>query len=235
MSDSVFQKEEIVGGAFSLSHLGETFFPAPAAVGTPGFSIQFENGELYAPAQAVHTDRTEDDFRVETLDFTPFCEGRLTRCERILLYRPHWMFVLDRLSAANPFHLETAFFPNGDDGALQEHIADDRRIVLRRGEGGVTFFSFPQNGELIFSRQESAGSPVYRYETAQTQCSCTTIWVLAMDDTERVRQWHIKGTPGTVSVFSPGNRWEYRLQLTETVPDGFTLTTEEVHIENERK
>lgn len=146
---------------------------------------------------------------------------RFSRCERVYICRfPHVMLVIDRVEADIPVKMVSHFVVNNRDNKLNVHKADDHRLVLRRGDAGVKFFTF---GELELSTrwgfihdyyhplpnqagQGKEGSSVIYDYTSGFSKTHINVHAFVMDETEAIKGWHIKENDGKITVFSPDNR-----------------------------
>ena len=143
------------------------------------------------------------------------------RCERVFVCRlPHIVFVIDRVEADVPLKMCSHFVVNNRGNGLRVHKADDHRLVLRRGDAGVKFFTF---GACSLSArwgfmhdyyhplpnqagQGKEGSAVIYDYTSEYAEKHLRVHVMVLDGTDAVRGWHIRENGGKITVLSPGDR-----------------------------
>lgn len=160
------------------------------------------------------------------------------RCERVFVCKmPNVVFIIDRIESDIPVRMCSHFVVNNRDNKLNVHKADDHRLVLRRGDAGVKFFTF---GELRLSTrwgfihnyyhplpnqagQGKEGSSVIYDYTSDYNENHLNIHVIALDETNAIKGWHIKNNEGKITVFSPGNKETLSLAIDTSNENWFRL------------
>ena len=151
---------------------------------------------------------------------------------------PDVIFIIDRIEADLPVKVVSHFVTNNRENGLDLHIADDYRIVLRRGGAGVKFFTFgdmsmsqrwgfvhdyyhPQPNQAGQGKEGSAY--IFDYTSSEFAVEHINIHVIVMSDTETIRGWHIKRHDDDIVVTSPGEREAIRLRLNPSAANWFSV------------
>lgn len=158
---------------------------------------------------------------------------------------PHLMFMIDRVETDIPMKMISHFVLNNRDNGLQSKIADSVRLVFRRGQSGIKFFTFP--GEPIELKQrwgyvhdnyhplhnqlgqgKEGSAEIFDYITG-FNTSHMIVHPFVMDETEAVKYWHIKSpAPNIYKIFNKGNVHSWTLTLHPGEEDWFTLSEEDL-------
>lgn len=165
--------------------------------------------------------------------------GHFKRCERVFICRlPDVIFIIDRIEADLPIKVVSHFVTNNRENQLDLHIADDYRIILRRGGAGVKFFTF---GDMLMSQRwgfvhdyyhpqpnqagqgKEGSSYIFDYTSSEFAVEHINIHVIVMSDTETIRGWHIKRRDEAIVVTSPGEREAIRLHLNPSAANWFSV------------
>ncbi len=165
--------------------------------------------------------------------------GHFKRCERVFICRlPDVIFIIDRIEADLPVKVVSHFIANNRENKLDLHIADDYRIVLRRGDAGVKFFTFadmsmsqrwgfvhdyyhPQPNQAGQGKEGSAH--IFDYTSKEFALEHINVHAVVMSDTETIRGWHIKRHDDAIVVTSPGERESIRLRLNPNAENWFSV------------
>ena len=165
--------------------------------------------------------------------------GHFKRCERVFICRlPDVIFIIDRIEADLPIKVVSHFVTNNRENQLDLHIADDYRIVLRRGGAGVKFFTFgdmsmsqrwgfvhdyyhPQPNQAGQGKEGSAY--IFDYTSKEFALEHINVHAVVMSDTETIRGWHIKRRDDAIVVTSPGEREAIRLRLNPSAANWFSV------------
>lgn len=161
------------------------------------------------------------------------------RCERVFVCKlPNIIFVIDRVEADIPIKMCSHFVINNRDNKLNVHKADDYRLVLRRGDAGVKFFTF---GDVKLSTRwgfihdyyhplpnqagqgKEGSSVIYDYTSNNYAKEHLNVHTIVLDETEDIKGWHIKKDDRTITVFSPGNREKFGISIDLKSEDWFKL------------
>jgi hypothetical protein len=166
------------------------------------------------------------------------------RCERVFACAfPNVMFIIDYIKADVPIKMTSHFILNNRDGGLKTHIADPVRLVFRRGDAGIKFFTFAAgSGSVKLSQrygfihdnyhplpnhigQGKEGSAlIYDYTTENFALEHVIIHAFAMDGTETVKGWHIKpDVENSYRITSPKNETAYLLKINPGEKNWFSL------------
>lgn len=184
--------------------------------------------------------RELDGIHVVRADAAELYGGPIRKAERTwIAAMPHTLFIVDRIEADVPIKVRSHFVLNNRDNRLKAKIAAETKLVFRRNAAGMKFFqvSATSGGEVnrnILSQdwgyvhdcynplpnrqgQGAEGSAsIFRYTSGEFRTEHTIVYAIAMDDTDTIRQWHIRPlTDRHVYVEPPAKKGGYSLKLAE--------------------
>ena len=166
------------------------------------------------------------------------------RCERVWITAfPDLMFMIDRVETDIPMKMTSHFVLNNRDNKLRSKIADDRRLVFRRGQGAIKFFTFADEPLVLQQRwgfihdyyhplanqrgQGKEGSAeIYDYVT-DFGTSHLIIHPFVMNETTEILYWHIKNpAPGVYRIYNRDDAHSWTLTIRPDEELWFTLSEE---------
>jgi len=217
--------------SFVLSaHKSRFFIDSDSAYGSTWEFID-ENGNVYKQSVIKYAESKKydapDGWAVIASDAKSAYGEHFKRAERIIVTAfPHVMFIIDRIETDIPVKMISHFAVNNRDGMTNINVAADNKLVIRRGEGAMKFFTFPYDKELEMSRQygrysenaeqgEEGSVLIFDYTSCGFKTSHTIIHPFAITPLEEIKKWHIKpendNTFFTVSSYRDEEQWQIRL------------------------
>ena len=162
-----------------------------------------------APINTLTGYREVGNFKILSSDCAAAYGEHFKRVERTWVTAfPNVLFVIDRIETDIPMKMVSHFVLNNRDGKLQTKIKDAPRRVLRRGKGGMKFFTYTE--EQPFELERRYGCVHDNYHPLHNQqgqgkegtaeildlltdyrTSHLLIHPFCIDDTVEVQYWHI--------------------------------------------
>ncbi len=204
-----------------------------------------------APLTTNVEQSAQSGFEIISSDSAAAYGEHFSRCERSFVAAfPNVLFIVDRIKSDIEIKLISHFVLNNRENQLKVHEADPYRLVLRRGDGGIKFFTFLLDGDelkpdgLTLSRRwgfihdnyhplpnqigqgKEGSATIYDYTSNELSKEFTVVHAIAMDGTETVKGWHIKPSGNSVTVSAPKNTSRFTLTLTPEDENPFTAKIE---------
>ncbi len=255
--------------SFILAHRGERFFADAGhccyrldtwkngckTIHHNTWDFEDEEGNFYGQKSLnregpglnrIVTYPAQEGFDILASDAAQIYGAHFKRAERVWITAfPNVMFMLDRIETDIPMKMSAHFCINNRDNGLNTHIADDFRLVFRRGTAGMKFFTIPQGEEMKMSRRwgfihdyyhplanqagqgKEGSAEIYDYTSKEFSTKHLILYGFAMSEREDVRHWHIKpDEDGSWRIMNPGNKIIWRLRLDPDAEAWFTVTKE---------
>lgn len=203
------------------------------------------SGSCKAPLNRLVEYPAQGNFTILASDCAAAYGAHFKRAERVWITAfPHVMFMIDRVETDIPMKMTSHFVINNRDNGLTSKIADPVRLVFRRGQGGIKFFTFtdepielkqrwgyihdnyhPLHNQLGQGREGSA--EIFDYVTDFAD-SHLIVHPFVMQETKEIVYWHIKSpAPHVYKILNRGNTHAWTLTLHPGEEQWFTLTEED--------
>lgn len=186
-----------------------------------------------------------EGFTVVASDCAAAYGPHFKRCERVFVTAlPQLMFIIDRVETDIPMQMTSHFVLNNRDNALRTNIADDRRLVFRRGHGAIKFFTFADEPLKMTQRwgyihdyyhplanqpgQGREGSAELYDYTTEFRTKHILIHPIVMNETHDIIYWHIKNPePNVYRIYNHDNTHTWTLTIHPDREMWFTLSEEQ--------
>ena len=233
--------------SFVLSYDGECYFTDSSGsehqntwdfIDEQGNKYAQDRSGMHAAKPAAYT--SHGNFTVLTSDCAAAYGAHFKRAERVWITAfPHAMFMIDRVETDSPMKMTSHFVINNGDNGLTSKIKDSVRLVFRRGQGAIKFFTFTdENMELKHTvhnnpMTDSSGQDgecsveIFDYVTDYAT-SHLIIHPFVMQETNEIVRWHIKNyEPNVYRILNNGNTHAWILTLHPEEKEWFTLSEED--------
>jgi len=205
---------------------------------------QKKSGAHQPPVNKLVDYPQADGFNILASDCAAAYGEHFKRAERVWITAlPNLMFIIDRVETDIPVKMTSHFVLNNRDNKLTSKIADSVRLVFRRGQSGIKFFTFtdepielkqrwgyihdnyhPLHNQLGQGKEGS--SEIFDYVTG-FGTSHLIIHPIVMNETEEVKHWHIKSPEtGVYKILNHGNTHAWTLTIHPGEEQWFTVTEE---------
>ncbi len=185
-----------------------------------------------APLNKITKNEQSGNFTILASDCAAAYGEHFKRAERVFVTAlPNVLFVIDRVETDIPMKMVSHFVINNRDGKTQVKIKDAPRRVLRRGKGGMKFFTYTEDQPFELEHrygyvhdnyhpihnqigQGKEGTAEILDLVSEYRTSHLLIHPFCIDGTAEVPYWHIRHPePYVYQVQDKGNvhTWELRL------------------------
>lgn len=195
-----------------------------------------------APLNKLVQYPSQGNFTVLASDCAAAYGPHFKRAERVWITAfPHAMFMIDRVETDIPMKMTSHFVINNRDNELTSKMKDSVRLVFRRGQGAIKFFTFADESmELKHywghihdnsmpnpSEQDGEGSAeIFDYVT-DFGTSHLIIHPFVLQETNEIVRWHIKNyEPNVYRILNNGNTHAWILTLHPEEKEWFSLSEE---------
>jgi len=234
--------------SFALSYDGECYFTDSCGSEYPNtWDFVDEQGNKYTQDRSsANTDNpavytSQGNFAVLTSDSAAAYGAHFKRAERVWITAfPHAMFLIDRVETDIPMQMTSHFVINNSDNGLTAKVKDSVRLVFRRGQGAIKFFTFSDESmELKHSvhdnpmpdpsgQDRACSVEIFDYVT-DFATSHLIIHPFILQETNEIVHWHIKNyEPNVYRILNNGNTHSWILTMHPEEKEWFTLSEEDL-------
>lgn len=186
-----------------------------------------------APLNTLTSVKEEGNFKIVASDCAKAYGEHFVRAERAFVTAlPHVCFIVDRIETDIPMKMVSHFVLNNRDGKLRSKVVDSARIVYRRAESGIKFFTFCDDDSFKLERRygyihdnyhplhnklgqgKEGTAEIFDFVSDSYSTSHIFVHPLVLQETNEVPFWHIRHKePYVYMVQNRGNAHSWVLRI----------------------